>query len=746
MRRSFHNLEHNETYQKKTMKNRALQTLLITGFLLGTVAESSYAQGRLENAACGRINNNGRVFVKGTINSVPGGRIENRTGLLIANDDAVIRQDTILGRVEYIKNTTGQTQLIPQIVHSVVYFSGVSGKSLDTSYQRNFVSLDTLRSTQEADIMIDKNYPVIALDRVIHQGSVNRNIGVAEVILRGSRVQQISGRGSYRCLQLDNPNGATVIDSGGNTISDALFLRRGTLNNSNANNIRMLENSTIVRNDAGAIAEYAQYNRRYSVQYVGVRAMTTDREIPQDSTGLKSLYALNDGGITMTRNIQVNDSLFVGSNVTTSQIRTDSDTNARHTLTFTSESLDPVYGTAKSEVVGSMRRTALRTGGQNAMLFNNRYTSVQFVDAGGKGGSTEMTIDSRPQTFHSLPDGNNKVKRALTVSASDATGAPITTGLRYRFGYGWCNVPTSPDINESNNLDISRVILQRWGANAWENQRGSIAPAQRDTVNGWAFSFADTVSRTGFFAIGMPMPSVLCLNARIYMEGPYRNGSMAADLRERNLIPTTPPNIYPYNLDANRPLITVDTMPREIVDWVVVELRRNANTPRSERVYTTAFLHRDGRIMNLDGVTPICFNRNVQMGSYYVAIHHRNHLAVISNDSIPLQASDAIASLVDLTNPLNITGGASAMKVVDCTDNGALIFAMVAGDVNGDGIIDDVDDASRFDFDLAWNNRDSETYTVNNTLSPDTDLSGIVTTRDFNKSWNNRTRRSNVTR
>ncbi|MBL8000073.1 MAG: hypothetical protein JNL32_15735, partial [Candidatus Kapabacteria bacterium] len=510
--------------------------------------------------------------------------------------------------------------------------------------------------------------------------------------------------------------------------------------NDDRNNLLMKDNSLIIRNDVGTIANHPAFVSTYSVKYIGVREIVTGNEIPADTNTrtLKALTVHNDGGLTMDRNVTANDSITVGTVNAVAHIRTDKDTANKFLLTYTSLNNDPRYDNPKSEVIGSLRRTAMRVGGTTPMLYNNRHTFVQFADASAKGGVETMTINSRPATFPSPRDGDKKVKRALTVTATNALDSILTEGFRYRFGYGWCNVPSNATVNESNGLDISRVILQRWSGNNWENNRTSRVPAQFDTTTGWAFSFADTVVRTGFFAIGLPTPVQLCLNTRIYMEGPYRNGSMVADLRERNLIPNTPPNIYPYNLDPTRATINVQSIPTDVVDWVVVEIRER-QSGAGDRFYQTGFLHKDGSIVMLDGVTKINFPKETPQRPYYVVVHHRNHLAVMSNNPYDLQScDDNILALLDFTRTASVFGGSAALKPVDCTETGQIIFAMVAGDQNGDGKVNFED---RTDYNAIWAERDREEYT-----NYDTDLSGIVTTRDLNKSWNNRNRQTNVPR
>lgn len=720
---------------KTPMRRKTAYFTILGCMMLLAGASALHAQGKLENASCGRIVNGGKITVRGTVNSVTGANIDNARGLFIIGDDAVIQQPEIAGRVEYIKDIPNANQRIPQIRHKVVYFSGVSSKMLDTNYNgANFVSIDTIYTSPEANIIIDRNFPLISLGRVTHNGTVGRGLDFGEFILNGTSAQNVDGTGVFNHLTMDNSQDIYVINNGGFGVKNALYLKNGVFRNNDTNNLRMLEASMIIRNDVATIANHPLFQRWYSVKYIGTNGLTTANEIPVDTTALKTLTVENRGGLTLSRNVFVNDSLNVGTASDKMYIYTDVDTNNKHFLAFTPRDNQPNYVHPKSEVVGSFKRTSLRAD-NTAMLFNNIRTYVEFASATDMGAVSEMTIDSRNMTFPSQPDGDKKAKRSIHVTAASASGESITDNISYRLGYGWCNYPTDPTLNESNGLDITKVNLQRWNTRAWENVKGSKIPAQTD-ANNWAYSYADTVRKTGFFAIGLPIPSLFALQAKVLMEGPYRYGSMTTDLLAHNLIPTTPANIYPYNLDATRDTTQVASIPEGVVDWVVVELRKTPSS--SDRFYRTGFLKESGNIVGLDGQSTLTFPHTLDTGSYYVVIHHRNHLAVMSANPMYLQTVDDILSIYDFTQPANVLGGSDAMKVVDCTDGDALIFAMVGGDTNGDGVIDDTD---RRDYDSDWNNRDKEEY-----INQDTDMSGIVTTRDANKTWNNRKRHTNVPR
>jgi hypothetical protein len=110
-------------------------------------------------------------------------------------------------------------------------------------------------------------------------------------------------------------------------------------------------------------------------------------------------------------------------------------------------------------------------------------------------------------------------------------------------------------------------------------------------------------------------------------------------------------------------------------------------------------------------------------------VRHRNHLAVITEDKVLVDRSN-LGYVVDLTTGVGLLGGAASQKLIG-TFNGRRWFGLVAGEVEG------ADDIARSDYNLIWDARNLEGY-----LITDTDLNGIVTTRDVNVSWNNRERSS----
>jgi hypothetical protein len=157
---------------------------------------------------------------------------------------------------------------------------------------------------------------------------------------------------------------------------------------------------------------------------------------------------------------------------------------------------------------------------------------------------------------------------------------------------------------------------------------------------------------------------------KIFLEGPYTvsQGNMRTDLKDNGFIPVT----SPYPADPR----TVSSVPQDITDWVLVELRESPAGPAVAS--KSAFLRNDGRIVADDGATPI-ITMDVPANYYYIVIRQRNHLAVMSADFV--QLSNNSSTLYDFTTGSNkfVGGDDGSMEI----EPG--IWGMISGDGNNDG-------------------------------------------------------------
>ena len=204
--------------------------------------------------------------------------------------------------------------------------------------------------------------------------------------------------------------------------------------------------------------------------------------------------------------------------------------------------------------------------------------------------------------------------------------------------------------------------------------------------------------------------SIILANIKVYLEGPYAGGgAMTTTLNTNNLVPLNSNDAY-STLTYGYTASTVTSIPNsDIVDWVLVELRKGEAS--GTKVGTRAgFLKSDGTIVDTNGLDPLQFT-GLGDGNYYVVVRHRNHLAIMSANAIPLSSNSA---LYDFSTAQLQAYGTNAM-----IDLGSEVMGMISGDTNNSGIISAADKSIVNSSNLA-----------NGYYIADTNFSGIVTAAD----------------
>lgn len=182
--------------------------------------------------------------------------------------------------------------------------------------------------------------------------------------------------------------------------------------------------------------------------------------------------------------------------------------------------------------------------------------------------------------------------------------------------------------------------------------------------------------------VQQPERSYSILHITVLLDGPYHEGTglMHDSLRTRGLLPGTEPysamdmasSWIPIGI-AFDPAALGSEGPDAIVDWVYVELR-GADDPTATITARAALLQRDGDVVEGDGTTLL--RMDVPAGGYHVAVHHRNHLSVMTRDPVLLNGGTVTIDLTDGTTPMH---GTEAQHL---RDGRQLLWA---GDVNKDG-------------------------------------------------------------
>lgn len=175
--------------------------------------------------------------------------------------------------------------------------------------------------------------------------------------------------------------------------------------------------------------------------------------------------------------------------------------------------------------------------------------------------------------------------------------------------------------------------------------------------------------------------SFVRVSPRVFLQGPYDSGAqtMSDALRVAGLVPLAQPYTalgYTFagggGMETTTASVLAMTGNNAIVDHVVVELR--ATTGPGIIASVDALLQRDGDVVAMDGASPVTFS--AQPGSYRLAIHHRNHLGVLSAAAFPLTS---ITTIIDFTVTGTGTYGTGAQTPIGAR------LALWAGDCTGNG-------------------------------------------------------------
>jgi hypothetical protein len=211
----------------------------------------------------------------------------------------------------------------------------------------------------------------------------------------------------------------------------------------------------------------------------------------------------------------------------------------------------------------------------------------------------------------------------------------------------------------------------------------------------------DVTTTNGEILIGSGLAH---FQAKCFLQGSYESGAMFTGLA----------GIIPLQSPYSSAPVTVQSIPSDIVDWMLVELRSVANGPSV--AYQSVFLHSDGFMSTL-GYQFILFS-GIPPGQYYIVLRHRNHIPVMSAVSIQITGSGNLP-LVNFTLSSSVFGEGSLVLLEEGD------YGLVAGDADGNGLIDQAD----------RNNVWFAQTGLQGYLSADFDLDGKVFPNDLNEYW-----------
>ncbi|MEO6730009.1 MAG: hypothetical protein ABIN01_02245 [Ferruginibacter sp.] len=201
------------------------------------------------------------------------------------------------------------------------------------------------------------------------------------------------------------------------------------------------------------------------------------------------------------------------------------------------------------------------------------------------------------------------------------------------------------------------------------------------------------------------MNRFVLMNSKVLLQGANPvGGTMSDALRVApTVIPTTEPyRGAPYNFTSvNGGVQEVAAASvfndlgsfNNIVDWVFLELRNNVTSGSTLLQTRSAFVQRDGDIVDIDGTSPLYF-KNVDAGDYTITVRHRNHMAISTNNTAGSYKNLTLSSFtpaLDFTSPAtNVlgvansnyaqAGGYNLMYAGNANFNGAVNYSSLGND------------------------------------------------------------------
>jgi len=196
---------------------------------------------------------------------------------------------------------------------------------------------------------------------------------------------------------------------------------------------------------------------------------------------------------------------------------------------------------------------------------------------------------------------------------------------------------------------------------------------------------------------------------KVFLEGPLSGSSMSTSLNAS--LPTNPSTIYASALSE-----TSSGIPGTAVDWVEVELRTGTAAGTKVGTNRAAILKSDGSLVDKDGNA---FNMSQADGtSYFIVIHHRNHLSVMSN-AVVAHSSGTYTFDFTTAQANNYNNGSDGAIQVGS------VFAMYAGDADDSGTVDGTDLTT-------WRAQNGVAFTYASNGKSDLNMDGVINAVDRN--------------
>jgi hypothetical protein len=219
-----------------------------------------------------------------------------------------------------------------------------------------------------------------------------------------------------------------------------------------------------------------------------------------------------------------------------------------------------------------------------------------------------------------------------------------------------------------------RLVTLRWKI---ATVKGSYEVSLSNATDAAAFFAAAPPSDLLEWSTATQTAATVTLSAKLFLQGPFDAEAhhMNTVLNDEGYLPAT----APYAQDSRT---LSGAMPAAITDWLLLQLRSTATgaTVSSKSV----LLRNDGQVVDDDGSSEIVSIPTLEgEKEYYIVAKHRNHLGVMSN--VPLGLNALITASYDYSTGLDKYYGEEAKEI----EPG--VFVLFAGDADGSGVINTAD-------------------------------------------------------
>ncbi len=311
-------------------------------------------------------------------------------------------------------------------------------------------------------------------------------------------------------------------------------------------------------------------------------------------------------------------------------------------------------------------------------LILNQCTVLEDVDCeGNQLLSIDLTTNVALKYFEAtnnsltgLDVSKNINLERLSLSDNQLTELDLSQNINLEEFQGENNVLTNLNVKNGNNTNIGLFWIR--------NNPGLTCVLVDDATYSFAFTKRDFQTSYNEVTCGIQASPKVFLQGAAINPNTGEEALMRDDLRVAGMLPTKSP--YSDGLLCTSTVFEV-TGNDAIVDWVWVELRDDSDNT-AVVASQSALLQRDGDVVATDGTTALSFNKSVN--DYFIVIKHRNHLAIITNETIDL--SDTATTIDFTTDTTFKLGGTNALIAIG---NG--ILGMVSGDSDADGQIQNSD-------------------------------------------------------